>query len=259
MAKRGNKKEDNNNENKDPQNRTQVTIQLITTIGLIIVALIGILPNILQGRKNEPTSTNAPTQTETSSSTALVYIEDFSKNTSSYLPLTPYEDDHWKGTYSVSNGIYQIIIEDKMPVAAEIQPNNIPDSSDLEIEVGLKLIEGISYYYYGVAFRYSSSGYYFFGINPQNQNYLFQRWEAFGDEKKWVQISNGTSQAINSATNNIKVTARGDQISAYINNIAVIAGIKDNTFSSGKVKLMVLITGGKVALEIPNFEVSIFR
>jgi len=40
MAKRGLKKEDNGKENTDLQGRTQVTIQIITTIGLILVALI---------------------------------------------------------------------------------------------------------------------------------------------------------------------------------------------------------------------------
>jgi hypothetical protein len=83
--------------------------------------------------------------------------------------------------------------------------------------------------------------------------------EFHGNEGKWVEISRGTSHAINENANDIKVTARGNEIFAYINNATIIAGIKDDTFSSGKVKLGVALNDGvKVTLGITNFRVSIF-
>lgn len=281
MAKRRQKKEDKSEENKGSLNWTQIIVAIIGLIGVIAAALISKLPTNSQLSEETSTSTIiAPTntviiptatvftdtpipptatQTKTALPQPLTYIDDFSKKTSSFLPLTPYEDDYWKGSFSVSNGVYQIIINDKKGVIAGIQTNNIPDSSNLEIEVGFKLIDGISYIDYGIVFRYGSLGFYYFGINPENKNYVLKRWEFDGNAGKWIQVSSGTSQAISEGTNNIKVSALGNKISAYINNVPIVADVSDDAFSSGKIKLAVSIYDeGKITLEITSFRVSIF-
>lgn len=183
MAKRGNKKEDNKNEDKDPQNWTQIVITFVGAVATIIVALIGILPSLLRISQESPTPTEIPTNaiitptvtllTDTPippiATPSLIFKDTFDNNNSGWgtdQAMGDFNTSGYKAYVHINNGKYYREMESNnsftrtygaqpIPHIAESNFCLIFDSrainspQDTAIVIVVRAIGWDSYYYIG--------------------------------------------------------------------------------------------------------------
>jgi len=251
MANKKSKSE--NNQESKPDNSVKVTI--ITTIGIIVTTLITALvaPAILRTLEKTPTQSPLPESTITSD----VFIEDFSQG-SKYWQTGLKDDDQRTATRSVVDGAlrWQVIAKEETLTGIG-STSLLPLLSDFDLETTLKLVQAPESFEYGVRFRSSDAGFYYFLINRKGQFLLAKLLTSPDDH--WVNLVWWTdSSVINlSGENMFRIRAVDNKIRLYINQ-ALLADLADDSLSSGKTDIVAWVHKDTTSIvDMTSFKVTL--
>ena len=248
MSNETEKEEVKNEENKNPQNQTLITVAIIGLVGTILTALIGILPNVLPKQSDIPTSIVNPTNTMVSPTTITAietpilptetqfpttptppgYYDDF-KEDANWLPIsTPASNERGIVTRYIADGVYHWDVQTFdnhafSTVIEDIKINKDLKISNFEYEVTFQKVEmsNPDSGNYGIQFRKNSSLFYVFYISNNNGSYGLDKY-SYTDQEYYPTVTETLYPGINKNGNNtLKVITQGESIHLYINGVLV--------------------------------------
>jgi hypothetical protein len=174
----------------------------------------------------------AATASQTEAMPGKVFVDDF-KNGTKYWPLGNMNEEGRTQQRSIVNEVYRWEVATPKTGMVAL-PSKLPAVSNFDLHLNLRLNEG-SNLIYGLYFRYSNKGNYYFLLNDDGR-YKFTTWNAQSGETQ-DKIPWSLSLAINvGGRNTLRVAARESLIRLYLNG-ELAAEISDDLLTTGTVGL----------------------
>ncbi len=198
-----------------------------------------------------PSKTPTPRPTELNIDWPVVLSDSFNDNSKGWL-LGNWNDEFVKGTISVSGGKYRWALAAKQGVYYWSAPGQ-RELKDFYVSVDVEKTSGYTDAGFGLIFRVSDQGGYFFTIDSDDGNFQVDL-----AKDGWSGLKERTaSDKINSSgVNRIAVLAEGSSFTFYINGVEVCS-LVNGSLPRGIVGLGVVqyTIGESVDIEFDNFEV----